>query len=120
MTNRQQNVQHVIDATGQVLGRLATQIAVLLQGKNTPAYLPREIGSNVVVIKNAKKIIVTGNKAKDKVYYHHTGYMGHLREKKYKEVVEKNPGEALRLAVFNMLPKNFIRQKRMNRLKIEA
>lgn len=118
--SKQEKTQHTIDASGQILGRLATQIAVLLQGKNTPGYLPRESGNNLVMVKNAKELKVSQNKANQKLYYHHTGYMGHLRTEKYREVFAKDPGEVLRRAVFNMLPKNFLRQKRMNRLKIEA
>ena len=103
-----------------MLGRLATEIAHLLQGKHSPDYLPRNAGNDVVIIKNAAKITVSKDKAKKKVYYRHTGYMGHLKQEKYHEVFAKDPTEVLRRAVFNMLPKNFIRQKRMNRLKIEA
>lgn len=112
-------VQHVIDASGQTLGRLATQVAALLQGKNTPAYNPRLIGSNVVVVKNASKVKIGGNKEISKIYYRHTGYMGHLKEKTYRDVFAKDPRRVIEYAVFNMLPKNFIRQKRMNNLKIE-
>lgn len=111
--------QHVIDASGQTLGRLATQVANLLQGKNTPAYNPRLIGATVVVVKNASKIKITGNKETQKVYYKHTGYMGHLKEKPYKDQFMKDPRRVIEYAVFNMLPKNFIRQRRMNNLKIE-
>jgi large subunit ribosomal protein L13 len=112
--------EHVIDASNQILGRLATQIAVLLQGKNTPDYLPRNAGNTVVVVKNAAKIKLSGkNKAEQKVYYRHTGYMGHLRTAKYKELMEKDAKRVLEMAVFNMLPKNWLRQRRMNRLKIE-
>lgn len=111
--------QHIIDASGQTLGRLATEVANLLQGKNTPAYNPRLIGNNLVVIKNASKIKVTGNKEVQKIYYKHTGYMGHLREKSYKDMFGKDPRRVVEYAIFNMLPKNFIRQKRMNNLKIE-
>lgn len=119
-TTKKPRQQHIIDATDQILGRLATQVAVLLQGKNEPDYLPRLSGSNVVIVKNAGKIKVTRNKADTKLYHRHTGYQGHLYTKTYRQVVEADPTEALRLAVFNMLPKNYLRQRRMNRLKIEA
>lgn len=111
--------QHVIDATGQTLGRLATQIAAILQGKNSPAYNPRLISGNVVVVKNASKVKISGNKEIEKIYYKHTGYMGHLKEKNYRTVFEKDPRRVVEYAVFNMLPKNWIRQRRMNNLKIE-
>lgn len=112
-------VQHVIDGADQVLGRLATQIAHILQGKDTAGYLPRLPGDSTVIVKNASKIRVTGRKESEKLYHRHTGYQGHLFTKTYRQVVAADPREALRKAVFNMLPKNFIRQKRMNRLKIE-
>lgn len=119
-TTKHPTEQHVIDATDKILGRLATQVAHILQGKNAVDYLPRLSGYNFVVVKNASKIKMTRNKADTKVYHRHTGYQGHLYTAKYKELVAKDPGEPLRLAVFNMLPKNYLRQRRMNRLKIEA
>jgi large subunit ribosomal protein L13 len=118
-TTTKEKTQHVIDAEGQVLGRLATQIARILQGKHRVSYLPREAGDDVVIVKNAAKIVTTKDKAEKKIYYRHTGYMGHLKEQPFKAIFERDPAEVLRRAVFNMLPKNFIRQKRMNRLKIE-
>ena len=113
-------VEHVIDATDRILGRLATEIAILLQGKDTPDFAANKVGNNNVIVKNASKIKVTGKKMTDKIYYHHTGYMGHLREETYKQVIAKDETEPLRKAVFNMLPKNTLRQRRMNRLKIEV
>ena len=112
--------QHVLDADGQILGRLATKVAIMLQGKNEPDYLPRLSGSTVVIVKNASKIRLSGRKEDAKVYHRHTGYQGHLYTKKYSEVKTADPTEPLRRAVFNMLPKNWLRQRRMNRLKIEA
>ncbi|PIT92977.1 MAG: 50S ribosomal protein L13 [Candidatus Harrisonbacteria bacterium CG10_big_fil_rev_8_21_14_0_10_38_8] len=111
--------EYVIDAQGKILGRLASEVAVILQGKNTPDYERNKVGNTKVVIKNAKGIQVTGNKENKKVYYHHTGYMGHLREETYRQVFKKDPTEVIRKAVFNMLPKNLLRQRRMNRLTIE-
>jgi len=118
-TTKGEKIQHVIDASGQTLGRLASQIAVLLQDKNTAAYLPRLAGKNVVVVKNASKLVVSGNKATQKVYYRHTGYMGHLREKPFKIMFKETPEIILKKAVYNMLPKNWLRQRRMNRLIVE-
>ena len=112
-------MEYMIDATNQKLGRLASEIAVILQGKKNPDYEPRLPGNIKVMVKNASKIQVTGRKSEDKVYYHHTGYMGHLKTKKYEEVFEKSPETVLRKAVFNMLPKNRLRQKRLNHLVIE-
>lgn len=119
-TTKGPKTEHVIDAQDQILGRLATQVATLLQGKDTAAYLPRLSGKNVVIVKNASKIKVTRGKEDSKMYHRHTGYQGHLFSKTYRQVVEKDPTDALRRAVFNMLPKNWLRQRRMNRLKIEA
>ncbi len=112
-------MDYVIDASNQKLGRLASEIAVILQGKKNVSYEPRLAGADKVIIKNASKIVVTGRKYSQKVYYHHTGYMGHLREKKFREVFEKSPETVLRKAVYNMLPKNRLRAKRLKRLIIE-
>lgn len=117
---KNQKNEHVIDALGKAIGRVASEAALILQGKKSASYLPRVAGVDRVLIKNASKVKITGNKLVNKTYYRHTGYMGHLKEESLKLVMEKNPTEAMRRAVFNMLPKNFLRQKRMNRLKIEA
>ncbi|MEK7192398.1 MAG: 50S ribosomal protein L13 [Patescibacteria group bacterium] len=112
-------MNHVIDATNQKLGRLASKIAQILQGKLHPSYNPRLPGSDRVVVKNASKIAVSGEKMEKKIYYRHTGYMGHLREKVFKDAFAKSPEKVLLLAVSRMLPKNFLRQPRLNRLVIE-
>jgi len=112
-------MDYIIDATNQKLGRLASKIALILQGKLNADYEPRLVGKDRVIIKNASKIAVSGKKQSRKIYYHHTGYMGHLKEKTYREFFSKSAAEVLRKAVYNMLPKNRIRQKRLNRLMIE-
>ena len=112
-------MEHVIDAKNQTLGRLATKIAVLLQGKDKASYNPSRIGDNTVIVKNASLIKISGSKAQTKVYHRHTGYMGHLRTAKYKEVQTRHPGRILEIAVRGMLPKNFIRDRRMRLLVIE-
>ena len=112
-------MEHVIDATNQRLGRLASKIALILQGKNRADYEPRLEGKDKILVKNVTKIVLTGKKEKQKVYHYHTGYMGHLRTIPFKDMKEKHPERILEWAVYNMLPKNFLRQKRMNRLKIE-
>ncbi|TSC81233.1 MAG: large subunit ribosomal protein L13 [Parcubacteria group bacterium Gr01-1014_19] len=112
-------MEHVIDAKNQRLGRLASQIAQILQGKLHADYAPNKEGKDRVVVKNASQIVVSGKKATQKVYYHHTGYMGHLKEKVYKDAFEKSPEKVLVLAVKRMLPQNFLKQKRLNRLVIE-
>ena len=110
---------HIIDASNQVLGRLATQISLLLQGKDKPDFEPhRDMGDNVIV-RNADKIKVTGQKIEQKKYYHHSGYLGGLKETPFKKVLEKNPAEILRRAVFGMLPKNKLRARRIKRLRFE-
>lgn len=101
------------------MGRLATEIAHILQGKNSPAYQKHEQGNDAITVKNASGIVVTGGKETKKIYYRHTGYMGHLRETSYENAFKKSPTEVLRTAVSNMLPKNWIRQDRLNNLVIE-
>ncbi len=112
-------MNHIIDAAERRLGRLATEIAHILQGKHHPSYQKNKEGDDTITVTNAGRIVVTGGKETKKIYYHHTGYMGHLRETTYKAAFAKSPTEVLRKAVFNMLPKNWIRQDRLNRLKIE-
>lgn len=110
---------HTIDATGKVLGRLASQIAVLLRGKHKPDFLLNKDTGDFVVIKNADKIKLTGKKTEKKVYYHHTGYLGGLKKIPLKKIYEKDPGEIMRKAVFGMLPKNRLRQAQIKRLKTQ-
>ncbi len=112
-------MEHILDATNQKLGRLATKIAMLLQGKHKANYEPRLEGEDRVVVKNISKIVLTGKKTKQKVYHYHTGYMGHLRTIPFKDMMEKHPERVLEWAVYNMLPKNWLRQRRMNRLTVE-
>lgn len=109
----------VVDATDKTLGRLASKIAQILRGKHKPIYAPHaDVGDHVIVI-NADKIKVSGRKAEQKIYYRHTGYMGGMKEKTYKQAVERKPDFALRNAVKGMLPKNFLKDKRLTRLIIE-
>ncbi|KKW47677.1 MAG: 50S ribosomal protein L13 [Candidatus Liptonbacteria bacterium GWC1_60_9] len=110
--------EHVIDAKGQRLGRLATKIARLLQGKHRTDYNPRVDRTVKVRVVNVRALEITGRKAEQKVYFHHTGYMGHLKELTYRQKQEKNPAFALRHAVRGMLPKNWLRDKRLKRLVI--
>ena len=111
---------HTIDATNKVLGRLATQIVVLLRGKNKPDFVPNKDMGGFVVVKNFNKIKLTGKKLDKKIYYHHTGYLGGLKEISLKKLFEKNPSQVLKKAVFGMLPKNKLRAKQIKRLKIET
>jgi len=115
----EKKVNHVIDATDRPLGRLATEVAVILQGKDTPDYVPYLPGKNTVTIQNGAKIKVSGKKATDKKYYRHSGYIGNLKEMTFEQIFSKNPKRVIELAVKNMLPNNKLRQRWMNRLKIE-
>ncbi len=108
----------LLDAKDQILGRLATQVASFLIGKHKKTFSPHlDSGDNVVVI-NAIDIRVTGKKETDKMYYHHSGYPGGLKQTAYRDLKAKSPTKAIELAVYNMLPKNRLRKNRMARLKI--
>jgi large subunit ribosomal protein L13 len=111
---------YVIDASNQVLGRLATQIATLLRGKHKPTYTPSMDGGDFVIVVNAEKIRVTGSKEHQKVYYRYTGYPGGLRETSYKDMLQKHPDRIIRLAVKGMLPKNRMGRKLLGKLRIYA
>jgi large subunit ribosomal protein L13 len=110
----------VVDATGQTLGRLATQIADALRGKRKPVYTPHVDTGDFVVVVNAEKISVTGNKRADKKYYRHSGYPGGLKTRTLDEMLERRPEEVLRLAVKGMLPRNRLARKQLTKLKIYA
>jgi large subunit ribosomal protein L13 len=110
----------IVDAEGKTLGRLATQIAERLRGKNKPQFAPHvDIGDFVVVI-NAEKIAVTGKKLEQKIYYKHSGYPGGLRERTLKEQLNRQPTEVLRKAVKGMLPRNRLGRAQLTKLKIYA
>ncbi len=111
---------HVIDAEGQTLGRLATEIARLLRGKNKPQYTPHVDTGDFVVVVNAEKVVVTGKKAEQKVYYRHTGYPGGLRETSYEVMLERRPTEILRKAVRGMMPRTRLGRQQFRKLKIYA
>lgn len=110
--------EHVIDAKNQHLGRLATKIAHLLQGKHRRDYNPRVDRAVRVLVTNVRAIEVTGKKEEQKIYYRHTGYMGHLKELTYRQKQERDHTSVLRHAVRGMLPKNWLRDKRLKRLVI--
>lgn len=110
---------HNIDATDQMVGRLASKAAMLLQGKHKPDYLPYVDAGDVVIVKNASKVKISGKKFTDKVYRHHSNYPGGLKERPYKTVFAKNPSEIIRLTILKMLPKNKLRDLRLKRFKIE-
>uniref|UniRef100_A0ACD5XH62 Uncharacterized protein n=1 Tax=Avena sativa TaxID=4498 RepID=A0ACD5XH62_AVESA len=110
----------VFDAKGQVLGRLASQIATVLQGKDKPTYAPHVENGDMCIVVNAKDISVTGRKMTDKIYYWHTGYIGHLKERRLKDQMAKDPTEVIRKAVMRMLPRNRLRDFRDRKLRIFA
>ena len=111
---------YVVDATGKTLGRLATQIADTLRGKRKPEYTPHIDTGDFVIVVNAEKIHVTGNKRHDKRYYRHSGYPGGLRSRSLEEMLARRPEEVIRLAVKGMLPRNRLARKQLTKLKIYA
>src|SRR6058998_3298801 len=110
----------LVDASGQTLGRLATQIADVLRGKRKPTYTPHVDTGDFVVVVNAEKIAVTGKKLTDKHYYRHSGYPGGLRERTLREQLDRQPTEVIRKAVKGMLPKNRLAAQQLTKLKIYA
>jgi len=110
----------VVDADGQILGRLASEVASILRGKNKPIFTPHmDVGDHVIII-NAGKIRVTGKKAKTKKYYRHTGYPGGLRSDSYSDLIKSNPAKILEKAIWGMLPHNKLGKKIYKKLKIYA
>ena len=97
---------YVVDAEGQTLGRLATKVATVLRGKHKPTYTPHVDCGDYVIVINAEKVVLTGNKLEDKMYYNHSGFPGGLRERNAKTMIEKYPEEMVERAVKGMLPKN--------------
>jgi large subunit ribosomal protein L13 len=111
---------YVVDAEGQTLGRLATRIADTLRGKNKPQYTPHVDTGDFVVVINAEKVAVTGQKLDQKRYYRHSGYPGGLRTRTLREQLERRPTEVIRSAVKGMLPKNRLAARQLTKLKIYA
>lgn len=110
--------KYTIDANNKVLGRLAAEIAILLQGKDMPNYAPYLENKGEVIVINTSKIKITGKKNEQKKYYRHSGYPGGIKEVVYKDVFTNDPNEVLRRAVYGMLPRNKLRVKTMRRLKL--
>jgi large subunit ribosomal protein L13 len=111
---------HVIDAADVVLGRLATQAATLLRGKHKPIFAPHADTGDFVIIVNADKVALTGNKRRDKIAYRHSGYPGGLKQVNYEELLRKHPQRAVELAVRGMLPHNKLGRKLFRKLKVYA
>ena len=111
---------YVLDAAGRTLGDVAVEAATLLRGKHTPTFAPHaDCGDSVIVI-NASKIVLTGNKLQNKVYYHHTGYIGHLKAVKYGTLMSEKPEFAVTKAVKGMLPDNVLGRAAITRLRVYA
>jgi large subunit ribosomal protein L13 len=111
---------YVVDADGKTLGRLATQIADTLRGKNKAQYTPHVDTGDFVVVVNAEKIAVTGQKLDQKIYYRHSGYPGGIKQRTLREQLDRRPTEVLRVAVKGMLPKNKLAARQLVKLKIYA
>ncbi len=111
---------YVVDAEGLALGRVASQVANILRGKNKPIYTPNVDTGDFVIIINAEKVILTGKKLDQKIYYKHSGFVGGLKETKYRKLMAEKPEEALRHAVVGMLPKGPLGRQMAKKLKIYA
>jgi len=109
---------YVVDAKDAVLGRLATKVAIYLRGKNKAVFTPNVDTGDFVVVVNADKIKLTGNKVTDKVYYHHSGYIGGIKAKTAKEMLEQTPERIVEKAVRGMLPKNTLGRAMLKKLKV--
>jgi large subunit ribosomal protein L13 len=110
----------LVDASGKTLGRLATQIADALRGKRKPQYTPHIDTGDFVVVVNAEKVRVTGNKREDKLYHRHSGYPGGLRTRTLDEMLQRRPEEVIRLAGKGMLPRNRLARQQLRKLKVYA
>ena len=111
---------YVIDAEGQTLGRVATKVATVLKGKHKPTYTPHVDCGDYVIVINASKVNLTGNKLEDKMYYDHSGYTGGLRERNAKTMIEKYPEEMMERAVKGMLPKGPLGRQMIKKLFVYA
>ncbi len=111
---------YVVDAEGLALGRVASQVANILRGKNKPIYTPNVDTGDYVIVVNASKVVLTGKKLDQKIYYKHSGYVGGLKETKYRKLMAEKPEEALRHAIVGMLPKGPLGRQMAKKLKIYA
>ncbi|AVM42888.1 50S ribosomal protein L13 [Fastidiosipila sanguinis] len=111
---------YLVDAEGKTLGRLSTEIATILMGKNKPTYTPSMDTGDFVVVINAEKVELTGNKWRDKFYRYHTGHPGGLKEIRYSELVQRKPEKLIELAVKGMLPKSKLGRAQIKKLKVYA
>lgn len=110
----------VVDAEGKTLGRLATRVATILRGKHKPMYTPHlDVGDYVIVV-NAEKVRVSGNKEWDKTYYRHSGYPGGIKSTSFREMIDRHPDRVIRLAIKGMLPNNVLGRQQFSKLKVYA
>jgi len=109
---------YVVDAKDVVLGKLAVKVAVHLRGKNKPVFTPNADTGDFIIVINAEKIKLTGNKITDKVYYHHSGYIGGIKAQTAKELLEKKPEQIIEKAVWGMLPKTKLGRMMIKKLKV--
>ena len=109
---------YVIDAEGKTLGRMSSEIASILRGKNKPTYTPHVDCGDFVIVINADKVVLTGKKLDQKMYRWHTGYVGHMRERTYRQMMQNKPEEVVRHAVTGMLPHNSLGRQMATKLKI--
>ncbi len=110
----------VVSARGKILGRLAAQVAAVLRGKHKPGFTPHVDCGDFVIVVDAERVKLTGNKAEDKIRYWHTGYPGHLKSANYGTLLEKEPEEVMRRAIRGMLPHNRLGRKMLSKLKVYA
>ena len=115
-----ERVWYVVDAESKTLGRLATQIANVLRGKRKPTYTPHVDVGDFVIVVNAEKVAVTGNKREKKLYWRHSGYPGGIRSRTLGDLLEKRPEEVIRKAVKGMLPRNRLARQQLRKLKVYA
>ena len=123
LSTKQENVRwswYVVDATDKTLGRLSTQVANHIRGKHKPEYTPNVDTGDYVVVVNADKVRVTGNKLNDKVYHHHTGYPGGIKAITLGKLMQEKPEKAVEMAVKGMMPKNKLSRSMINKLKVYA
>jgi large subunit ribosomal protein L13 len=111
---------YVVDATGKTLGRLSTEIARRLRGKHKPEYTPHVDTGDYIVVVNAEKVRVTGNKLKDKMYHHHTGYIGNLKSASLQKMLDETPERVLQFAVKGMLPRGPLGRQMLKKLRVFA
>ena len=111
---------YIIDAAGKPLGRVATEAAKLLRGKHKPTFTPNLDTGDHVIILNCKEVILTGKKLDQKIYRHHTGYVGNMKETSARSMLDKNPEKAMMLAIKGMLPKNSLGRKMLTKVRIYA